>query len=609
MRAQPFVGLALALALGIHLGHTTHWLVLLVISLMVLPLAKSNKASFIATLLPFFILGAIVIHQKEGIIESRVRNFEMDLTTDQKYLTEKIKEGKWSARITSREIGSNTLLYTYIKNGLKCPLPGDTLVFMRPPERIGPTVEPMAFDFQTYARYQGVHYTLRINDRDEYKILKSREFSSLRFFYGWKKRIEKILHDHLSEPVVRGLALGILLGDKSQIPQYVENMMSSTGTLHVMAVSGLHVGIICGILMWTLGRSGWWPLRLLKLAVCLLGVWAFVLITGARPSAIRAATMFSLYIIGWTSRMKSPPLNILAAGAFFLLCSNPYLLYQVSFQLSVSAVASILIFFPIIQKLWKPRKPLLKALWGLSAMSLSVQILVAPVSIFYFHTFPLTFLPANIIAIPMATIMMVASLGLVSFHFVSHEIGHGIGSFIEGWTNLGLSFLSLLNKIDNHTIDHLWPGKEVVLIFILGAVLIPFTLKTALWARLVPTALIVASLCISNYQFLSRKSSPSIISYPRTDPARLDINDGADYYVFSKKISVIPSPFQCWSGHSNGYTHQIVGLGDTIRIKDHNQRSSTESIWVLEEKGWGLMDTSEIMKTNHKMSWNSEKKN
>jgi ComEC/Rec2-related protein len=594
MRAQPFLGMALALALGVHIYQATHWLVIICTGIVLSIIAVITRYSPLTRLLPFFILGSIIICQKEAEMSSRYRIYENNMSEQQRYAVEQIREGKRSTRLTCREVQSEARIYAYLDKRLLQPLPGDTLMFSDQPKPIPSPVEPLSFDFQNYAHYQGVHHVIRINRADQYDIISKRGSSIARIIYGRRSRIEHILKTYLSDPIVEGLALGILLGDKSEIPQSVEGMMSSTGTLHVMAVSGLHVGIICALLMWALGRSGWWPLRIVKLVACLAGVWMFVLITGGRPSAVRAATMFSLYIIGWTSHLKSPPLNILASAAFFILCSNPYLLYQVSFQLSVSAVASILLFFPLIENLWKPQKPFLKALWSLSAMSLSVQILVAPVSMFYFHSFPLTFLPANIIAIPMATLLMLSCLALVGVHCISSEVAAGIGSFIQGCANLGLSLLNSLTRINGHTLSDLWPGKEPVLLFIIGASLIPLTLNASLWFRLLSSALIVVSVIFSHYHFLCRHHEPKIICYPISQPYRIDINSGNNYYVLSRKNPIRPSPYQSWCGHSKGYDHLKVAEGDTLIVFDESMGVGSKTTWILEAKGWARRDTINV---------------
>jgi competence protein ComEC len=199
----------------------------------------------------------------------------------------------------------------------------------------------------------------------------------------------------------------------------VKAAYANTGTMHVLAVSGLHVGLVFVILSFFLK-----PLRktvthrLFAAAVILTVVWAYAFITALSPSVLRAAVMFTIVVLAQVLQRRGNMYNTLAVAAFVLLCYNPFFLFEVGFQLSFMAVLGIVYLAPRIQKLLVFDTKAANWLWQLVVVSMAAQIGTFAISLYYFHQFPVYFLVSNLIAVPLATLILYNGLALVLLFWV-----------------------------------------------------------------------------------------------------------------------------------------------------------------------------------------------
>ena len=201
-----------------------------------------------------------------------------------------------------------------------------------------------------------------------------------------------------------GVAEALTLGWRADIDPATQDLYRSAGIAHLLAVSGLHVGLIAAIvgalLFWTGNeRRG----RTVRGVAQMLAVWLFTLVTGLAPSAIRAALMFSLFIVANISERRTPKFNLLAATAIATLVAKPLLLFDVGWQMSYSAIAGILLCRPLIAAFRNK-------VWQASMVSIAATAATLPVSLATFHRFYPYFLIANILIVPLAGIMLFLSL-------------------------------------------------------------------------------------------------------------------------------------------------------------------------------------------------------
>lgn len=228
----------------------------------------------------------------------------------------------------------------------------------------------------------------------ERTILKAQDF---------RQQAEQQLHTlHIGEQDFAVIA-AMAMGDKSALNQETKEAYSISGTSHILAVSGLHIGIIFQLIILLLGGK-----RRSKLTIILSTtiVWVYVIFIGFPASAVRAATMLSIYSMVLLSLRPDPTLNTLALAYIIMVLVNPFNIFDIGFQMSFLAVGSILLFYPLFFCLLSSHSNIIRAIWGLFCVSLAAQIGTLPLIVFYFGRISCYSLITSFIAIPAATLIL-----------------------------------------------------------------------------------------------------------------------------------------------------------------------------------------------------------
>ena len=235
----------------------------------------------------------------------------------------------------------------------------------------------------------------------------------------------------------------ITLGYKADLSEDLKDAFRASGTSHILAVSGMHVGIIYIIILSIFsffGKRG--RVLFVKQILILLLLWGYVFITGMPVSVIRAAIMLSLLCVGIMFNRKGLTYNTLAVAAFFTLIINPFYLFDIGFQLSFAAVLSILFFQPKISKLYSPKYKPVDYIWNLLTVSLAAQLGVFPLVLYYFGSFPTYFFITNLLVLPFIGIIIYLAVSLTLLSFLSFlNIG-----FIQFAINIIAVFMQFLIK-------------------------------------------------------------------------------------------------------------------------------------------------------------------
>ncbi len=216
------------------------------------------------------------------------------------------------------------------------------------------------------------------------------------------------------------VAAALLVGYTDKLDEDILSAYSQTGTLHVLSVSGMHVGIVFVLLsrcLLFLDKIKYGTL--LKTLVLIFFLWFYALLTGLSPSVLRSATMFSFIVCAQSFKRNSTIYNTLAASALFLLLVDPYLIMDVGFQLSYLAVAGIVMLQPFFEAWIKTDNWLLKQLLTLTTVSIAAQLATLPLSLYYFHQFPNYFLLSNLLVIPLSTCIIYMGMALLVISGIS----------------------------------------------------------------------------------------------------------------------------------------------------------------------------------------------
>lgn len=283
----------------------------------------------------------------------------------------------------------------------------------------------------------------------ERTILKAQDF---------RQQAEQQLHTlHIGEQDFAVIA-AMAMGDKSALNQETKEAYSISGTSHILAVSGLHIGIIFQLIILLLGGK-----RRSKLTIILSTtiVWAYVIFIGFPASAVRAATMLSIYSMVLLSLRPDPTLNTLALAYIIMVLVNPFNIFDIGFQMSFLAVGSILLFYPLFFCLLSSHSNIIRAIWGLFCVSLAAQIGTLPLIVFYFGRISCYSLITSFIAIPAATLILylcVLLFILSPLTYISF-----LASPIEGLMQLVMNVLTSITQFINTAfrLTSMLPGASI----------------------------------------------------------------------------------------------------------------------------------------------------
>ncbi|MHA4843355.1 ComEC/Rec2 family competence protein [Flavitalea antarctica] len=313
---------------------------------------------------------------------------------------------------------------------------GDIIIVAANLQPVSTTGNPAAFNYRKYCYFLGIHYQVFLTEKN-YKTTGYRSINKfLVFIFQTRANVINVLQKYIPGSKESGLAQAILIGYKDNLDKELVQAYSNTGVVHVIAISGLHIGLIYGILLLltsTLRNSS--AGRIIQLAIVITCIWIFAIVAGASASVVRSAVMFTCIATGNVLARNLSVYNSLAASAFLLLAYNPFWIWDTGFQLSYAAVLSIVIYQkPVYHALTLDNK-LLLMIWKTCAITLSAQILTTPVSLYYFHQFPNFFLITNFVAIPVSSLILIAEIILCCLSFcapVAFFIGDGIHYLIAG---------------------------------------------------------------------------------------------------------------------------------------------------------------------------------
>ncbi|HEX2395670.1 MAG TPA: ComEC/Rec2 family competence protein [Bacteroidales bacterium] len=310
------------------------------------------------------------------------------------------------------------ILVYFAKDSLAKQLrPGDKLICRIKLSEIPVPVNPDEFDYSRYLATKNV-FNQTFVPSSSWHLLPNRTLSMRALSYHFRQTLlDKYSKTNLN-PALLSILSAITLGYKSELDLHTRQVFSKAGVMHVMALSGFNVAVIAfavNYLLFFFSRINHGSL--IKAVLVILFIWLFAFITGLSPSVTRASLMISLVLTGKEMHRKLNVTNILYASAFILLAFSPALIYDLSFQLSFAAVFGIIIFQPALNHLMHFRIKIVEKIWQLFTVSLAAQFATMPLTLYYFHQFPVYFWITNLYVVPLVSVIICAAgvFLLVSF--------------------------------------------------------------------------------------------------------------------------------------------------------------------------------------------------
>lgn len=335
---------------------------------------------------------------------------------------------------------------------------GDTLLLPNTWQPIKNSGNPFELNYQKQCARKGIYFQQFTEPKkiNVYATKNNNSFSLIQRTHNYGIRS---IQQNIKDSNTSALLKAMLLGDERDIDPSLREAYSDTGIIHIISISGAHVGILFAVISALFGLINNKKLKWVQLPVSLGIVWFYVLFSGASTPALRAAIMFSIMAIGAASQQQANPINQLLSAAFVLLLLKPMWLFTIGYQLSFIAVLSLIIFYPSILSLLSSNTLKKKSnsnrffeycthfLKNAIAASLAAEILVAPLVAYYFHSFPPMFIVANVLASLAMTIVLILGMLLLLFAPIS-PIAHALASILIFITQAFHRWISYLQQIN-----------------------------------------------------------------------------------------------------------------------------------------------------------------
>lgn len=356
---------------------------------------------------------------------------------------------------------------------------GDELIIPATYAPIPPPLNPAEFDFKDFLAKKRIYHQVYLQDNEFIKTNNNSGNAILKFAYQLRQRQISTYRKLIKNDEAFAVASTLILGYRADLSDETLAAFSRTGTIHALSVSGAHVGIIFLVLTWILAFCNKnQKLKLIRFCIILILIWYYALVTGFSPSVLRAVVMLSVLMVAKHSGRYTNPYNTLAFTAFAMLVFQPLLLWDVGFQLSFIAVLGLIYLMPKITNWVYFRNKIAHKTWQTIAMSLSAQLATFPLSIYYFHQFPLYFLVANIFIVIPLIVLMYLGLGILMLHsFVSIDLARWLAPIFE---QVIIHMNSILKAISNWPlagIDGIWINSWQLVILSLALITLVYGLN------------------------------------------------------------------------------------------------------------------------------------
>jgi competence protein ComEC len=386
---------------------------------------------------------------------------------------------------------------------------GDYLLLNVHFQEVSPPQNPHEFNYKKYLSYKGIYEQAYLKSGSWQVLNHNNGNKIVSYALSLKDKLLKIFEKNNIKGDEFAVASAIILGKKDNLDPELLKKYSGSGAMHILCVSGLHVGIIYLVLNYFLFfldkiRYG----IIIKMILLILLIWFYALLTGLSPSVMRASTMFSFIIIGKSLNRNANIYNTLAVSAFLLLLINPFIITELGFQMSYLAVIGIVTLQQKIYNLWLTDNWLLDNVWAITTVSFTAQLFIFPLILLYFHQFPNYFFITNLIVIPVTSFVIYSGL-LVLFTSPIAWLSAAISKIFV----LLIKFLNLSVQIIENLPYSTTSGISIntTEMFLIYAVIISFIIlflnknKQFFKYALLFSVFLCASVALKNYKQINQK--------------------------------------------------------------------------------------------------------
>ena len=490
------------------------------------------------------------------------------------------------------------ILYFAKDSSTRLPGYGDQVLIKNKVSVMNSVKAPGEFDYSKFMSYKGIYHSAYLKKGEWVFTGKNDGNPFWSIIYAINNRLKSDLANTLTDPGERGIAEALIIGDESDIPNDIMTDYAGTGTVHILSVSGLHVGIILIGLSWIFSFLLRVPNgKYIRLFLILGIIWCYAFLTGFSAPIARSVIMFSIVFIGMNIGRQANIYNSICGAAIILTLIDPFMIMQASFQLSFIALTGIVWLQPKIAAMWKPNRKPVKYIWELAAASLAAQIITLPISIFYFNQVSLYFLPANLIVIPASFVVLIAGILFVFATMIPLMWLHHIFSALLHGSIYGMNLIvKYINELPGAT----WQGlyvNPIGLLLLYGFII--FILLSVIYRNKKALAIGMAfGLCFllardaDVYKRL-HKDEMNIMAISSKHTV-ITIKDRNKLYVISD--SGFTNDKQLMKYHVNGYAWQnYISPGNIVCLNSENKSNFSNENMVVEWPILGFYDKTILM--------------
>ncbi|MBL4745021.1 MAG: ComEC/Rec2 family competence protein [Flavobacteriaceae bacterium] len=439
---------------------------------------------------------------------------------------------------------SGLILLSVQRDSLKINLTVDDQILVKTTlDSLLKPLNPYVFDYSSYLHRKQIYEQLYVRKGDYISIKDQTQTfkGAINFVH---KKINKELQEAGMSVEDLGFLNALLLGKRQFLSKDVIQLYATSGVIHVLAISGLHIGVLLLLLRGVFQFLDRWKYGKWLSSLCIvLLLWGFAILAGMSASVVRAVTMFTALQIGMSFNKRYFILQTIFSSMLILLIANPFFLFDVGFQLSYAAVLSIVLLRPALSDLWMPKNVVSRYVWDLVTVSLTAQLGVLPLSLFYFHQFPILFLISNLCIIPMLALLLFSGV----FSIVFSLLGLPVSWFIALFSALIYYMNTIVNWVSSQSlflIQHIhFSGVQLsISLCILGVFI--FLIYQFKWRLFYLTVLLIFTLQMSLFYYkYSLENSLEMIVYHQYKKSKLLVRKGGEVIIFSSDSTAMKNDF------------------------------------------------------------------
>lgn len=460
-------------------------------------------------------------------------------------ITEVLKPNPYSFKyyLEAEQIDSvskkGKLLVNFSKKNPETPLTvGDVVVTSCKIKALIKPNNPYQFNYADYLEKKDVFHQIYL-ENGNFKVVDINKDTNYHIDIFRTDIINRLKNYGIPENELN-IVKALLLGQRQDIHENTLQQFSKSGAIHILAISGLHIGILMMFFRTLLSplkviKNG----RIIQLILLISILWGYALVAGMSASVVRAVTMFSFVSVGLYYRKARNIYNTMAASVLILLCFKPNFLFDVGFQLSYSAVVAIVWINPVFSNWWKPKNKIIKYFYDVVTVSCAAQLGVLPSSIFYFHQFPGLFLLTNIVIIPLLTAILVLGISviLICLSGIPFTLPAKILSFI---TEIMCDYVAFIASYDRFVITDISFNLYLLVASFLLIIAMVLWLKKSTAKRFFRVLLSVILLQLTFFgtkYYHAQKDEAIIFQYPRRTIVATKINNKISVFTNDTLIS------------------------------------------------------------------------